>query len=467
MGFEDDARKIFDSLTEGIIYIDARGIVRYANTAYKKFLFKEKAVKPGQDVEGEPLKKFRPSTRLNAVLETGKSLLHTIRSENSYIYFANLYPVKENGVVTGAVGVLTFSAQAYDFSAELESYERRTKQIIRSANKVNTARYTFDSIIAAAPASLEVKKLAARIAKTDSTVLLQSESGTGKELYAQAIHNASPRANELFVAINCANFNAELLDSELFGYERGAFTGAAGEGKIGLFEAAHKGTLFLDEVSEMPLALQAKLLRVLQERRFRRVGAVREVDVDVRIIAACNANLTQYIKDGKFRKDLYYRLNVFCVRIPPLRERVAEIDALAGRILAEFSQTLKRPLSITGEAMDCLKRYTWPGNVRELRNVLESAGYLSESGIIGVDTLPNHISKAQEVPQQAARSQTAQPWQNDSAINSAQTLAEKLKLFERAEINKVLAKYGDDVPAKKKAAHELGISLATLYNKIS
>jgi transcriptional regulator with PAS, ATPase and Fis domain len=314
---------------------------------------------------------------------------------------------------------------------------------------------------------VEVKRLAKRIAKTDSTVLLQSESGTGKELYAQAIHNASPRANELFVAINCANFNADLLDSELFGYERGAFTGAAGEGKIGLFEAAHKGTLFLDEISEMPLPLQSKLLRVLQERRLRRVGAVREIDVDVRIIAACNANLTQYIKDGKFRKDLYFRLNVFSIRVPPLRDRIEEIDALAERILAEFSQTRKRPITITDEAMDCLKRYAWPGNVRELRNVLESSGYLSENGIIDVGVLPNHISKMSESPPQPAQNPARAVTFAAPAATAAATLAQRVKLFERNEIHKILRKYGDDVAAKKNAARDLGISLATLYNKIS
>ncbi|GMO54880.1 MAG: hypothetical protein Pg6C_20750 [Treponemataceae bacterium] len=267
MFIDSEVRAVLDTLTEGIISIDSSGVIQYANCAYKKFLFKEKLIaRTDELIEGQMLNKYQPESRLFDTLKSGKTILHGIRKEHKNIYFANIYPVKKKGLITGAVGVITFIEQAADFKVELENYEKYTKQVIRSANKANTARYTFDSIIAASSISREVKNLAKRIAKTDSTVLLQSESGTGKELFAQAIHNASRRANEIFVAINCANFNADLLDAELFGYEQGSFTGALKEGKMGLFEAAHRGTLFLDEVSEMPLQLQAKLLRVLQIR---------------------------------------------------------------------------------------------------------------------------------------------------------------------------------------------------------
>jgi transcriptional regulator with PAS, ATPase and Fis domain len=474
MFIDNEVNAVLDTISEGIVFIDSAGVIKYANIAYKKFLFKEKlTAKTDESIEGQMLDKFQPESRLFDALKNGKTILHGIRKEHKNIYFANIYPVKKRGLVTGAIAVITFSEQAADFRTELENYEKYTKQVIRSANKANTARYTFDSIIAASAVSREVKSLAKKIAKTDSTVLLQSESGTGKELFAQAIHNASRRANEIFVAINCANFNADLLDAELFGYEQGAFTGALKDGKMGLFEAAHHGTLFLDEVSEMPMPLQAKLLRVLQERRFRRVGAVREIDVDVRIVAACNANLGQYIKEGKFRKDLYFRLNVFSLRIPPLRDRLGELDTFTERLLGEFSQKLKRPLSITTDAMRLLKRYNWPGNVRELRNVLECAGYLSETGVIGVNELPSHISRNSESP----RTDTAQPLspagfqipgsEKVPSPSTVKSLSEKVKLFEKAEILRAIAQNGGGLTGKKKAAGELRISLSSLYSKIS
>lgn len=291
-----------------------------------------------------------------------------------------------------------------------------------------------------------MKNLARKASATDAPILLASESGTGKELYAQAIHNASSRRGEVFVAVNCANFNANTLESELFGYVEGAFTGAKKGGKIGLFEAANGGTLFLDEVSEMDMGLQAKLLRVIQEGRFRPVGGVAEIETDVRIVCASNADLTAYIDAGRFCRDLFYRLSTFQIRIPPLRERVCDIPALAEVILSGLSRKLKRSAEITTEAVACLMEYDWPGNVRELRNVLEASVYLSENGVITPDSLPSHILHHGSVEQVS--------------------LAQRVKAFEREEINRLLSRYGTTLEGKKKAAAELGISLATLYNKM-
>ena len=292
----------------------------------------------------------------------------------------------------------------------------------------------------------QVKELAQRIAATDATVLLESESGTGKELYAQAIHNASPRQEGVFVAINCSNFNANTLESELFGYAEGAFTGAKKGGKVGLFEAANGGTLFLDEVSEMDIRFQAKLLRVLQEHRVRPVGAVKELDVDVRVIAACNADLNAYVAEGKFRQDLYYRLNTFPIHIPPLRERPGDIPALAEALLAQFSRKLRRPLRMTSEALEVLLGHSWPGNVRELRNVLEFAAYLSPDGAVLPESLPGDLLCTQKGP--------------------PLTLAQRVKEFERREALKAVERHGSTTQGKRAAAAELGISLASLYNKL-
>lgn len=374
------ARAAFDAMREGITIIDTEGKLVFCNRAYLDFLCKELG-EPLGNVEGKYLRALRPGARLPEVLKAGKPILHITRQEIKDFYFVNLYPIYEGDTLVGGLSVVTFLEDAYQTRDELAAVEARSRQVLRSISKANGARYTFDDIVAVDPAALQVKELAQRIAFTDATVLLESESGTGKELYAQAIHNASPRHEGVFVAINCSNFNANMLESELFGYTEGAFTGARRGGKMGLFEAAGGGTLFLDEISEMDITLQSKLLRALQEHCVRPVGGIKEVEVDVRVIAACNADLRAYVADGKFRKDLYYRLNTFPIHIPPLRERPEDIPALAQTILDQLSHKLRRPFSITEDAVLCLQAHNWPGNVRELRNVLEFSAYLTPSGI--------------------------------------------------------------------------------------
>ncbi len=434
---------IFQPMQEGILVIDTAARIVFANQAYLDFLGMN-----WEDIRDRLLREIRPGARLPEVLVTGRPILHAPRMEKQdEIYFVNMYPIKEDGEVVGGLSVVTFLKDAYDFQSELEAYEKRNKQVLRRVNKANSARYTFDSIVAAAENSRAALQLARKAAATEASVMLASESGTGKELYAQAIHNASARKNEVFVAINCANFNASTLESELFGYVEGAFTGAKKGGKIGLFEAASGGTLFLDEVSEMDYALQAKLLRAIQEGRIRPVGGVNEIEVDVRLICASNADLNAYIEEGKFRRDLYYRLSTFRIRIPPLRERREDIPALTEELLAELSKKLKRSVTITDEALHCLTVHDWPGNVRELRNVLEFSAYLSDNGTIVQDSLPEHIVRpAMEQPEI--------------------TLSQRVRVFEQAEINKLLLKNGTDLAGKKKTAKQLGVSLATLYNKL-
>lgn len=433
-------------MREGITVIDTRGEIVFANQAYIEFLHKE----VGQDIgpiEGKKLRDLRPGARLPDVLEAGKPILHITRQEIKDFYFVNLYPIYEDGALAGGLSVVTFLEDAYQAKEELEAMEARSRQVLRRINKANGARYTFDDIIAVSPATLRVKELAIKVAATDAAVLLESESGTGKELYAQAIHNASPRREGVFVAINCASFNANMLESELFGYVEGAFTGAKRGGKIGLFEAAAGGTLFLDEISEMDLGLQAKLLRALQEHRIRPVGGVKEVDVDVRVIAACNASLPEYVATGKFRKDLYYRLNTFPIHIPPLRERPEDISPLSTAILNQLSHKLRRPFSLTVDAVQRLQEHDWPGNVRELRNVLEFSAYLSPAGVISQTSLPNDLVHCQE----------------DETL----TLAQRTRAFEKRTILSLLERNGSSLEGKKKTAAQLGISLATLYNKLA
>ena len=448
MELNQDARAVLDAMREGINIIDAEGRIIFGNKAYLDFLSKETGIGIGS-IEGQYLRDLRPGARLPEVLATGKPILHAPRMEKQdEIYFVNMYPIFQDGEMVGGLSVVTFLKDAYAFQTELEQYEKRNKQVLHRVNKANSARYTFDSIVAVGDNVQAVKALAQKAAETDATVLLASESGTGKELYAQAIHNASARKNEVFVAINCANFNANTLESELFGYVEGAFTGAKKGGKIGLFEAANGGTLFLDEVSEMDYSLQAKLLRAIQEGRIRPVGGVQEIEVDVRLISASNADLNTYIQQGRFRRDLYYRLSTFQIHIPPLRDRRQDIPALTDVVLSELSKKLKRSITITQEARRCLALHDWPGNVRELRNVLEFSAYLSDNGAIVRDSLPEHIVRpAVEQPEIS--------------------LAQRVRVFERAEISKLLLKNGADLAGKKETARQLGISLATLYNKLA
>lgn len=440
----DKQKQIYDVLAEGILIIDADTRVVFANKAYRDFLGMSM-----EEMEGRRLRDFRPHAQLPSVISSGIPVLHAQRLEGlEEAYFVNMYPLRSGGRVVGGLSVITFMSEAEKARTELEKYEAKLSQQLLNRAKKNAAVYTFDKIVAQDPKSLSVKNFAVKIADSEMSVLLQAESGTGKELYAQAIHNASRRSGGVFLAVNCANFNENMLESELFGYEEGAFTGAKKGGKIGLLEAAKGGTIFLDEISEMALGLQSKLLRALQERKIRPVGAVAERNIDVRVICACNADLEDYISAGKFRKDLYYRLNACVVRIPALRDRPEDIPAITYAILDEFSKKHRLDISINAEAMQCLKNYDWPGNVRELRNVVEFSAYMCEDNQIVLGSLPGNLVRA-------------------SAESPHESLAERVKRFERGEIEKYILKYGDTLEGKKKIAEELNISLATLYNKLN
>ena len=398
MTLPEETKTLFQSMREGILIIDAQTKILFANRSYLEFLGNTEA-----EILGRPLREIRPGARLPEVLSTGSPILHAPRAEkNDDVYFVNMYPILQHGAVTGGISIVTFMRDAYDFRAELEAYEKRSRQVLHRVNKVNSTRYTFDSIVAVDENVQAVKALAQKAAATDAAVLLASESGTGKELYAQAIHNASSRRGEVFVAINCANFNANTLESELFGYVEGAFTGAKRGGKMGLFEAADGGTLFLDEVSEMDMGLQAKLLRVIQEGLFRPVGGVQELETDVRIISASNADLQKYIESGRFRRDLFYRLSTVMIELPPLREHLEDLEELIRYHLeATAYQFVHAVTRIDPEVIAVLRAYHWPGNVRELFHVLDYAQNVTDSGSIEVCHLPPYLLKRRASPSAA------------------------------------------------------------------
>ena len=286
------------------------------------------------------------------------------------------------------------------------------------------------------------------VAPTDSVVLIQGETGTGKELIARAIHNQSSRQNAPFIKMNCAAIPADLLESELFGHEKGAFTGAVAQ-TMGRFQLAHKGTLFLDEIGDLPLQLQPKLLRVLQEQEFERLGSGRPIKVDVRVVAATNQELLTMVQDRQFRADLYYRLNVFPICLPPLRERAADIPSLVRHFVRKYSQRLQRNIEyIPDEVLGVLERYDWPGNIRELQNVVECAAILCEGDTFSIDET---ILK-REIPQRS-----------NPAVPLVMTIADR----EREIIEAALADCGGQVAGPKGAAAKLGIPRQTLDSKIA
>jgi len=297
-------------------------------------------------------------------------------------------------------GVSAMKQGAFDYLTKGESDDQLLVAVARASEKARLrmrvtelerhlgAKHTLDTIIGNAPALKQVKELTARVAATDSTVLLEGETGVGKELFAQAIHSASPRRGKPFVAVNCSAFPRELLESEVFGYRKGAFTGAAGD-KKGLFEEANGGTIFLDEVGEMPPELQAKFLRVLETQTFTKLGGTKPTRVSVRLVAATNRDLQAEAGSGRFRPDLYYRLSVFRIRIPALRERQEDIPLLAGHFLQLFNAKMNRRLQgMSEEFVQKLKAYPWKGNIRELKNVMERAVILADAGMLTPGHLP-------------------------------------------------------------------------------
>ena len=298
----------------------------------------------------------------------------------------------------------------------------------------------LENIIGNSPAMQKVFRMVRQSAPTDATVLLEGPSGTGKELVARAIHALSPRAKGPFVAVEFAAIAPSLLESELFGHEKGAFTGAVAR-RIGRFEAANHGTIFLDEISEMPLELQVKLLRVLQEREFQRVGSNDNIKTDIRIVAATNRDLAAYVRDGKFREDLYYRLNVIDMRLPALKDRAGDIPLLANSFLKEFEGKFGKK-SISPDAMKMLEAYSWPGNVRELRNAVENMCVLSTSGEISVGDIPENIARG-----------------GGTAASASGTLDD----VEKAQILAMLDEVGGN---RTEAAKRLGISRRTIYRKL-
>jgi DNA-binding NtrC family response regulator len=329
--------------------------------------------------------------------------------------------------------------------------ERENRLLLEQVQR----QYGFEKLIGAGPAMRRVFETIQKVAETDLTVLVRGESGTGKELVAQALHNRSSRKNRPFVAVNCAAINAELVESELFGHEKGAFTGADAR-REGRFEAADGGTIFLDEIGDMPLETQAKVLRVLQERCFERVGGNQPLEVDVRVVAATHRNLEEDVKQGRFREDLYYRLKVVEIELPPLRERREDLPALAQRFLEEVTGRLGRDMKrISEQAMARLARHGWPGNVRELQNVIETAAVLAAGPEIDESDL--------NLPETETDGAPAAPGEDVSGLPFSEAKKRTIEGFERSYLLAALRANGGNI---SRTAEAIGMVRQSLQQKI-
>jgi len=384
-------RLIFESIYNGAMVTDVDGVITHFNHPYGQFLGLDPATQIGRHCT-----EAVENSRMHIVARTGKAEINQSQLIKGQKMVVQRIPIKKDGKVIAVFGQVMFKdvKDVGKLARELSLLESKVKLYEEELLNLRSTRYTFDSIIGKSEAIKNLKREAIKAAGNHFPVLITGESGTGKELFAQAIHHASARRLYPFVRINCAAIPRELLESELFGYEKGAFTGAKMDGKPGKFELAHGGTIFLDEIGDLPIEMQPKLLRAIEDKEFERVGGNKVVRSDFRVIAATNQILESMLAAGRFRKDLFYRLNVVPLHIPPLRERPADIAAISQHFLA---QTAKEAgllsLSLDKEAEAALRRCEWPGNARELMNVLERSVHGLEGDAIRLADLPFYVQR--------------------------------------------------------------------------
>jgi PAS domain S-box-containing protein len=438
---------VFSAVQDAISVVDTKGYHIMVNPAYTKVTgisaeeimgkYANYDLKEGDSLHIKVLKTKKPVKNTKIVTKpSGK------------VVIAQAAPILVDNKLKGSVAVLHDITEIRNLTKELSEAQKRIREL--------SAKYSFDDIVGKCKNIIEAKEQLIKAANVPATVLLKGESGTGKELFAHAIHNEGTRKENQFVRVNCAALSETLLESELFGYEEGAFTGAKKGGKKGLFEEANNGTIFLDEISEISSNTQVKLLRVLQEKEITRVGGVKPIHVNVRVVAATNEDLYKLVKEGKFREDLYYRLNVFPIQIPPLRERKKDIDFLVKKFINKYNIEYGRNVNrIDNRALNILKQYDWPGNVRELENVIGRAMINMSFNEVEInDThLPILFSEQNNI--------------NSEIIDKKseyKSLSQALENYEKKYIEKI---YYQEDKNKTKTAEKLNISIRSLYYKFS
>ena len=462
---------VFASTAMGSMLVDRQHRIVWISESYKQFL-PALGFDSAADFVGKRVEEVVPNTLMNQVIDTGKPILVDLLSNQAGTFLVSRLPLRnEAGEVIGAFGMVLLDQPETTMQPLLAKFGRLQRELDAARQQLAAQRrpkYSIASFIGSSAAAVEVKRQARRVAMTDSTVLLLGETGTGKELLAHGIHAASARAAKPFVGVNIAAVPESLLEAEFFGVAPGAYTGAERKGRDGKFLAANGGTLLLDEIGDMPLALQSKLLRVLQEQELEPLGSNQVQRIDVRVIAATSRDLPAMVAEGTFRADLYYRLNVLPIRLPPLRERLADLEALVETLAEDISRRSGLPhKSLNGDALDLLARHDWPGNIRELRNVLEQATLMTddlsldarhfgalEAAVAPAGDGPRQRPAAAVSPVHRSKTADAQAW-----VPLPQAVAE----LEARAIQQALQRTGGN---KLAAARLLGISRATLYQKL-
>ncbi len=442
--------KILEISDDGFLIVDRDGMIIEMNKAYLEYLGLKR-----QNVIGKHVTDVILNSKLEEITKTGREDVNVVHrlasgqapSKDKYVIVTRA-PVSDGGNVIAAVGQIKFTRNALDIAAKLKAMDDEVQYYRKELERYVGSKYSFQSMIGESAPFNESIRIARKAAKSDMSVLLTGETGTGKEVFANAIHYASERKNRPIIRINCAAIPAELMESELFGYAEGSFTGAVKGGKKGKFELANGGTVFLDEIGDMPLTMQAKLLRVLQEKELEKVGSSETIPIDVRIISATNQNLEDMVRNGTFREDLYYRLNVIRVEIPPLRERIDDIELFVVAFLSDLNEKYDTEVRISGDALKVLKQYKWPGNIRELKNVIDRSYSLVDDDTITVNELPKSILVRNKVP---------------VLMKAGKTLPDLVDAFEKEILMSYLEKNSFNCV---KTAEELGIHRATLYNKL-
>jgi PAS domain S-box-containing protein len=441
----EELQAILRSAFEGIEAVDIHGNIKYVNPAFLNItLIKE------EDRKGHNIYEKNPEGLLAQVLKN-RTPLYRVKTRapgSGADVIASATPVYRNTQMIGAVIVVSDISETIKIAKELE----KSRYFLDTMyDRMGDANQTFDKMIGISKDFVKTVEQAKQYGNSNSNVLLLGESGTGKELFAQAIHNHNPNKKRAFISVNCASIPYNLLESELFGHEKGAFTGADKK-RIGMFELAENGTIFLDEIGDLDYSLQGKLLRVLQEREFRRVGGNKIIKTNARVITATNRPLEQMIKEennNKFRPDLYYRLNVLQLRIPPLCKRLEDIPQLVEHFVEKYNRKLNKTVSeVDYGFIEALTKYCWPGNIRELENVLERAVNIAEGPILTEETLSLPFST------------------NDSKDKMTEEPIPSIVQMEKMLMQRALALYGNSFEGKQKAAKHLGISIAKLYNKL-
>lgn len=451
--------EIFWRIPDAIVVVDRQGTIRYVNQAYTRI-----ANLSAELTIGRHLQEVAPSAHTLRVLRTGEPILYDSYYSDDFGVglVLSATPIFRDGELEGVVTVFRTSKEMLDLYA---AYRRANGLVDYYQNLLHSQSEqcgSFKSVIGHNKTLATLVSVSAKVAQTDATVLITGENGVGKDILAQAIHHASARSRQPFIVVNCAAIPDSLVESELFGYEGGTFTGAAKGGRLGKFELAHGGTIFLDEVGDMSQTMQAKLLRVLEQKEIQKIGANRSTPVNVRVLAATNRDLGRMVREGSFREDLLYRLNVFPLLVPPLRDRKNDIPELAQFFLAQCTATFgRRRLMIDPDSFEALERYDWPGNIRQLRNAVERAVILCDGDLLLPEHfgLPQSEKPAPELPVQAA----AAPVPERTEEASEDGLKDRIRGLERQAYEDALSRNRGN---KSQAMKELGVSRRTFYRRL-